>query len=1021
MLPHVWNFSKTIRFFADDIDEMREISSYLEQELRNRQSYENNDASYKMFMPYYLIITDDYKRVENLKIINEIQKNKTNLGFSLLSITSDLSQLPNECKTFVSLEKDKKGIIFDNEISENNQREIAIDIDFEIFFEKLIPIISNIPIRYSANGSTLLPNTYTFLEMYDVGLIEQLNILERWKRNDTTISLKAPIGIDSSGMPIILDIHEKVHGPHGLIAGSTGSGKSEFIITYILSLAINYAPDDVSFLLIDYKGGGLAGAFQKGDTKLPHIVGTITNIDTNGLQRSLASIQSELRRRQIMFNEARNLVDEGTIDIYKYQKLYHEGIVKKPIPHLLIICDEFAELKQQQEEFMDELISVSRIGRSLGVHLILATQKPAGIVNDQIRSNSKFAICLKVQDVEDSNDVIKKPDAANLKGSGQFYMQVGNDDYFVLGQSAWAGAPYYPSNTTKKTVDTSIQFVSNVGIPIKDVDNIGSKRVVSYGEQLTNIVRYIIELAKKENIKTNNLWLEDIPENIYLDKLKKKYPVSAKGKEINVIIGEYDDPYNQKQGLVNINYTKSGNVIIYGNAESGKETLLSTIVYDLITTYSSKEVQIYILDFGSEVLKIFKNSPHVGDVTFISEFEKISRFFEMIQREIKERKNILSNYNGDYELYVNTKGNTMPMLVVILNNYEAFDEMYGDKFDDLFLTITREGIKCGIVFTVTTSAYNNMRYRLTQNFRKKIALQLNNEDDYYNIFEKAGKKKPSSIFGRGLVTINDDTVYEFQTAKICQAVDYNSTINETIEILKKQNNPEASEIPTIPDRILVEDIKDYIKDISKVPIGITKKELKIFNYDFKKNFVCTMTSKNIEDVIEFVNYLIKEISMIDGIEIVLFDAENTIKAKKESLSDEIDRFMAKMNNKKINATISHTIVIINGLDKFISDVQEEYFYEMINNAKEKEKYSFIIIEKTNKFKNHEYDEWYKKYVENDSGIYIGNGIEDQYFIEISDRQNLENNCGRSYGYVVIQGIPTLIKLVGMKEAGEENE
>ena len=161
--------------------------------------------------------------------------------------------------------------------------------------------------------------------------------------------------------------------------------------------------------------------------------------------------------------------------------------------------------------------------------------------------------------------------------------------------------------------------------------------------------------------------------------------------------------------------------------------------------------------------------------------------------------------------------------------------------------------------------------------------------------------------------------------------------------------------------------------------------------------------------------------MIDGIEIVLFDAENTIKAKKESLSDEIDRFMAKMNNKKINATISHTIVIINGLDKFISDVQEEYFYEMINNAKEKEKYSFIIIEKTNKFKNHEYDEWYKKYVENDSGIYIGNGIEDQYFIEISDRQNLENNCGRSYGYVVIQGIPTLIKLVGMKEAGEENE
>ena len=163
---------------------------------------------------------------------------------------------------------------------------------------------------------------------------------------------------------------------------------------------------------------------------MPHLVGTITNIDTNGLQRSLASIQSELRRRQIAFNEARNKIDEGTIDIYKYQKLYHQGIVDKPIPHLLIICDEFAELKQQQEEFMDELISVARIGRSLGVHLILATQKPAGIVNEQIRSNSKFGICLKVQAIEDSNDVINRPDAANLKRAGQFYMNVGNNEYF---------------------------------------------------------------------------------------------------------------------------------------------------------------------------------------------------------------------------------------------------------------------------------------------------------------------------------------------------------------------------------------------------------------------------------------------------------------------------------------------------------------------------------------------------------------------------------------------------------------
>lgn len=551
MLPHVWNNTKQIRFFADNYDDMKEISTYLEEDLNNRLQYKDRD--YKSFMPYYLIITDDYKRIENLKIITEMLKSKTNVGFSLLCITNDFMQLPNQCKTFINLNDNRDGLILQNEISSKNQQKIVFDDSIKFFFNKLSNIISNIPIKYNSMGSNLLPNSYTFLEMYDVGLIEQLNVLERWHKNDSTLSLKAPIGIDGAGLPIVLDIHEKFHGPHGLIAGSTGSGKSEFIITYILSLAVNYHPDDLTFILIDYKGGSLAGAFQKKDIKLPHLVGTITNIDTIGLQRSLASIQSELRRRQVLFNEARNMTDEGTIDIYKYQKLYHEGVIKTPIPHLLIICDEFAELKQQQEEFMEELMSVSRIGRSLGVHLILATQKPAGIVNDQIRSNSKFGICLKVQDISDSIDVIKRTDAAYLKRAGQFYMQVGQNEYFILGQSAWSGAAYFPSDVTDKKVDNTVQFISNIGVAIKSVDTSNQKYVTSQGEQLTNIVKYLSETAKQNGISTEKLWLENIPENIFINDIKKKYKIEKENYIVNAIIGEFDDPYNQRQGFVNMN------------------------------------------------------------------------------------------------------------------------------------------------------------------------------------------------------------------------------------------------------------------------------------------------------------------------------------------------------------------------------------------------------------------------------------------------------------------------------------
>lgn len=1020
MLPHIWNNTKQIRFFADDYNDMKEISKYLEEDLQNRLQYEEN-IDYKSFMPYYLIITDDYKRIENLKIITEILKTRINIGFSILCITNNMMQLPNECKTFINLE-DEEGMVFESEISSNNQKRFIIDSYKEIDFEQISKKLSNIPIKYTGGKGTFLPSSFSFLEMYDVGRIEQLNVLERWKRNDSTLSLQAPLGIDNVGMPIMLDIHEKFHGPHGLIAGSTGSGKSEFIITYILSLAINYHPDDVTFVLIDYKGGGLAGAFQKRGTKLPHLVGTITNIDTVGLQRSLASIQSELRRRQVAFNEARNLTDESTIDIYKYQKLYHEGIVKKPIPHLLIICDEFAELKQQQEEFMDELISVARIGRSLGVHLILATQKPAGIVNDQIRSNSKFAICLKVQDREDSNDVIRKPDAASLKQAGQFYMQVGNDEYFVLGQSAWAGAPYFPSDVTKKKVDNSIEFISNIGAIIKKADNSQQKVVKSQGDQLTTIVKYLYELAEANNIKANSLWLENIPETIFINQVTEKYHFKTEKNKINPVIGEYDDPFNQKQSIVNLDLS-SGNTIIYGNAESGKETLLSTIVYDTMTTHSTEEAQFYLLDFGTEALKIFTKSPHVGSVVFMSEDEKISRLFDMLQKEIKERKAILSEYNGDYNLYLNTSGEEMPMIVVIINNYEAFSEIYEDEYEETFQTLTREGVKCGINFIITASTYNDIRYRLSQNFKQKIALQLNNEDDYLSIFDGIGKKRPSHLFGRGMISL-DGEVYEFQTAKICEPEKWNLHIKEVIEGLNITNPKHAKPIPVIPDKLTFEDVKEDLKDLSSVPLGITRKELKIISYNFKKNFINIIASRNIEDAGQFIIHLLEEMKQLENVDIKVFDAERLVSNKKVDIKSEYITFISNLehNNEK------NILCIIIGVDKFVNDFDnmdnnfDETFYSTLRKAEENEKCNYILVDNANKLKNSEYDEWYKSYVSNENGIWVGNGVEDQYLISLNTSgKEIINNCGDSFGYVISQEKPTLIKLLGMKEKGDDNE
>ena len=1011
MLPHIWSTDMQIRFFADDYNDVKQLSKYLEEELELRAEKANDKTDYKEYMPYYLIITDDYKQIENLRFISNILKLKVNLGFSLLCITNDLTQLPNECKTFVTIENEK-GKIFESENSSSTQNEFKIDNENNWNFAEVSKVLANIPIKYSVQGSTSLPNTYTFLEMYDVGRIEQLNILDRWKSNDSTMSLQAPIGIDANGMPILLDIHEKYHGPHGLIAGSTGSGKSEFIITYILSLAINYHPNDVNFVLIDYKGGGLAGAFKKRNVKLPHLVGTITNIDKVGLQRSLDSIQSELRKRQVIFNKARDLTEESTIDIYKYQRLYHDGIVKKPISHLFIICDEFAELKQQQPDFMDELISVARIGRSLGVHLILATQKPAGIVNEQIRSNSKFGICLKVQDRSDSMDVIKKPDAAKLKKAGQFYMNVGNDEYFVLGQSGWAGAQYFPSDIVKKEVDTDIDFISNIGNVIKKVNNKTKKVAVkSEGDQLTNIVNYIYNLAEENNIKEEQLWLESIPEVIYVKNLHKKYNYTAQTNVINPVIGEYDDPSNQRQGILTIDLTNTGNTVIYGSADSGKEQLLNTLIYDTITTHNATEVQFYIIDLGSETLKIYKNAPNVGDVVLLGDNEKVLRLIEILRREVEIRKKILSEYNGDYQLYLKSSGKIMPMIVIVLNNYGAFSENY-EVYENELQTLTRDCAKCGMAFIITANSYRDLRYKLLQNFKGKLALQLNNDDDYLYIFDKIGKKRPSHIYGRGLVPMQDGNIYEFQTAMICKPENQNEYINNINHKLEGINKIFANPIPVLLELVTFYDVKKAYKGLEQVPIGIAKKNLAICTVDYKKNLVNIVTSKDIDDSIQFINHIIEEIKLLPELQIMVFNGE-----------DDVETFKRKYQvfNKLLNSKKKESICIIIDIDKFLNQLEKgkDEFEELIKTAEENKNCNFVIVENAVRLKAHQFDIWYKNHVPGDTGIWIGNGVDTQFVITAEiNRKEVVSNCGNSFGYLIKQGKPILTKLLGIKAKEE---
>ena len=413
-LESIWDDEQNQRYLAATSEEVRELSAELEREILPRGNVKNHEQ--EEISPHYVIIAASLKMADQCEAFRKMLGFEKNCSLSMLSLGSELRELPKEIKTVIDLTEPEHCTVYDKEDISGRRLSFVLEKVKEDWLPQLGEELANIRLDL-ASQKFALPDMMTFLEMFQVGKIEHLNCLTRWKENDPTKTLQTPIGVGTAGETFMLDLHEKFHGPHGLVAGMTGSGKSEFIITYILSLAVNYHPDEVAFILINYKGGGLAGAFEDEEKgiRLPHLAGTITNLDGAAVNRSLISIQSELRRRQAIFNEARRVANEGTMDIYGYQQLFRDGIVTEPVPHLFIISDEFAELKAQQPEFMEQLISAARIGRSLGVHLILATQKPSGVVDDQIWSNSKFRICLKVQEKADSQDMIKCPDAADRK------------------------------------------------------------------------------------------------------------------------------------------------------------------------------------------------------------------------------------------------------------------------------------------------------------------------------------------------------------------------------------------------------------------------------------------------------------------------------------------------------------------------------------------------------------------------------------------------------------------------------
>lgn len=719
--------------------------------------------------------------------VSRFMKEAASLRAHFIFFADNKEQLPLYCGELIGLQDERNGVLRrkDEEGEQSFSFQPISDEQMAALALKLAPVgCEEISLE-----STLTKNI-TLFKLLHIFHAPELDLKTRWAQKDICKTMAVPLGVRSKNDVVYMDLHEKAHGPHGLVAGTTGSGKSELLQTYILSMAAQFSPYEVGFVLIDFKGGGMANQFAG----LPHLIGAITDIDGKEINRSLLSIRAELDRRKELFAAA------NVNSINQYIRKYQNKEIAVPLPHLIIIVDEFAELKAEQPEFMKELISASRIGRSLGVHLILATQKPAGQVSDQIWSNSRFRLCLKVQNQADSNEVLHSPLAAEIVEPGRAYLQVGNNEVFELIQTAYSGAPERGGEEDEKERPFVISSVDLAGRRTEVYRRKGKGGDKSARNQLQAMVEYIKEYCRTYGIeKLPNICLPPLPDSLPFPKLEAMQPDPT---NLSVEIGIYDAPSSQYQGPIRLQLA-GRNTVVIGSSQYGKTNLLQVMIRALAQNYSPRDVNLYILDFGSMFLKNYEALPHVGGVVCASEDERFRNLFKLLGEEMARRKEKLAAAGVSSFLSYREAGYLdLPYIVLLIDNFTALKETYLAD-DDPLLPLCRDGASMGLSVVIANSQTSGFGYKYFSTISNQLAFTCNDADELSNLFGYT-RQRPEAIPGRCLTMI-DKALYE---AQIYLAFEGKKEIERSTEVRRfveerKEAYPDvhAKPIPAVPEKL----------------------------------------------------------------------------------------------------------------------------------------------------------------------------------------------------------------------------
>jgi S-DNA-T family DNA segregation ATPase FtsK/SpoIIIE len=739
----------TVALLGTDADTVARRVAELQSLLTERRKARQGDGRDLTIMrPDIVVVLDGARRLRSLPGVVSLLREGTEFGIFFVCLDADERLLPEECTAVVVAEPDGLRV--------QRQRQEVVrgarpDVVAPGWAERLARRLSPVRDVSGEEEAASIPTSSRLLDVLGMDPPSEAAVRSRWALLGRTT--EAVIG-DTYDGPFALDLRRD--GPHALIAGTTGAGKSELLQSLVASLAAANRPDAMTFVLVDYKGGS---AF-KDCVDLPHTVGMVTDLDTHLVERALESLGAELHRREHI------LADAGAKDLEDYTELAERRPDLAPVPRLALVIDEFASMARELPEFVSGLVNIAQRGRSLGIHLVLATQRPSGVVSPEIRANTNLRIALRVTDPAESTDVIDAPDAARIaKGTpGRAYARLGHAS-LVPFQAGRVGGRAPGARIVRRTPPwTTATGWSDLARPPRQPPT----EVEEAGDVEVTDLKVLVDGIRAANDSLgipaqHSPWLPALPEVLRLADVPEPGP----GAELpRIPFGLEDVPSAQEQRPASLDLAESTHVYFVGAPRSGRSQVLRTLAVSATERISPADLHLHAIDCGNGALLALAGLPHAGVVAGRTETERATRLLRRLETEVARRQELLAEggWADITEQRRERPDDPLAHVLLLIDRWEGFTGSLGDldhgAYTDLVQKLMREGGSVGLHVWITGDRTLSAS-RMAQLTEEKFALRLVDRGDFAS-FGINPRKVPDDIPpGRGY---RAEAFTEIQTA-----------------------------------------------------------------------------------------------------------------------------------------------------------------------------------------------------------------------------------------------------------------